>query len=157
VCRGLWQSVTYRPRIATNKITVARNATVKIDSGLPLAWPDRMYSWQPENGAWQSAVYLRADYQEVIPVVAIPGIWPRNLANDQIPEPAILHRQFPCLICHRFLTRGFLGVRQICIWFWFDFWTRTAMYITFYWYSGWRYFNDIYLRLLENWWIPHSH
>jgi hypothetical protein len=33
-----------------------------------------MYSWQPELGAWQSAVYLNAVYQEVIPVVAIHGI-----------------------------------------------------------------------------------
>jgi hypothetical protein len=54
-----------------------------------------MYSWQPERGAWQSAVHLRAVCQEVFPVVAICGIW--QLANDRIPVPAILHRQFPCL------------------------------------------------------------
>jgi hypothetical protein len=70
-----------------------------------LTWP-----WQPERGTWQSAVHLRAVCQEVIPVVAIRGIWPRNLPNYQIPAPDILHRQFPCL----FLTRDFLGVRQIC-------------------------------------------
>jgi hypothetical protein len=45
--------------------------------------------------------------------VAIRGIWPRNLANDQISAPAILHRQFPCLLRHKFLTRDFLGVRLI--------------------------------------------
>jgi hypothetical protein len=47
-------------------------------------------------------------------VVAICGIWPQNLANDQTPAPAILHWQFPCLLCHKFLTHDFLGVRQIC-------------------------------------------
>jgi hypothetical protein len=62
---------------------------------------------------WHSAVCLRAVCQEVIPVVAIRGMWPRNLANDQIPAPAILHRQFPCLFSHKILTRDFLVVRQI--------------------------------------------
>jgi hypothetical protein len=62
---------------------------------------------------WHSAVCLRAVCQEVIPVVAIRGIWPRNLANDRIPAPAILHRQFPCLLRHKFLLRDFLGVRHI--------------------------------------------
>jgi hypothetical protein len=71
------------------------------------------WSQQPEHGTWQSTVHLRAVCQEVIPVVAIHGIWPQNLANDQIPAPAILHRQFPCLLCHKLLTRNFLGVRQI--------------------------------------------
>jgi hypothetical protein len=37
----------------------------------------------------------------------------RNLANDRIPAPAIFHRQFPCLLRHKFLTRDFLSVRQI--------------------------------------------
>jgi hypothetical protein len=72
-----------------------------------------MYSWQAERGAWQPKVHLRAVCQEVIPVVASRGIWPRNLANDRIPAPAILHRQFPCFIRHKFLTRDFLGARQI--------------------------------------------
>jgi hypothetical protein len=45
--------------------------------------------------------------------VAICSIWPRNLANDQIPAPAILHQKFPCLLRHKFLTRDFLGVRRI--------------------------------------------
>jgi hypothetical protein len=57
-----------------------------------------MYSWQPERGAWQAVVHLRAVCQEVIPVVAIHGIWPRNLANDRIPAPAILHRHVSCLL-----------------------------------------------------------
>jgi hypothetical protein len=35
------------------------------------------------------------------------------LANDRIPAPAILHRQFPCLLRHKFLPRDFLGVRDI--------------------------------------------
>jgi hypothetical protein len=72
-----------------------------------------MFSWQPERGDWQSAVHLRAVCQEVIPVVAIRGICPRNLANDRIPAPAILHRQFPCLLRQKLLTRDFLGVKQI--------------------------------------------
>jgi hypothetical protein len=85
----------------------------KFYSGLPQAWPDLMYSRQPERRAWQSAVHLRAVCQEVIPLVAIIAIWPRNLANDQIPAHAILHQQFLCLVRHKFLTRDFRGVRQI--------------------------------------------
>jgi hypothetical protein len=73
-----------------------------------LTWPR-----QPERGTWQYVVQLRAVCQEVIPVVAIHGIWPRNLANDRTPAPAILHRQFPCLLRHKFLMRDFLGVGQI--------------------------------------------
>jgi hypothetical protein len=42
-----------------------------------------------------------------------PRIWPRSLANDRIPAPAILHQQFPCLLRHKFLPRDFLGVRHI--------------------------------------------
>jgi hypothetical protein len=74
-----------------------------------------MYSWQPERGAWQSAVHMRAVCQGVIPVVAIRGILLRSLAYGRIPVPAILHRQFPCLLplTHKSLMRGFLGVRQI--------------------------------------------
>jgi hypothetical protein len=85
----------------------------KFESGLPQAWPDRMYSWQPERGALQSAVHLRAVCQGVIPVVAIRGILLQSLANEWIPVPAILHRQFPGLLCNTFLTCDFLGVRQI--------------------------------------------
>jgi hypothetical protein len=70
-----------------------------------LTWPR-----QPERRTWQSAVHLRAVCQEVIPVIAIRGIWPRNY---RIPAPAILHRQFHCLLHHKFLTRDCLGVRQI--------------------------------------------
>jgi hypothetical protein len=70
-----------------------------------------MYSWQHERGAWQSAVHLRAVCQEVIPVVAIRGIGPRNLVNDRIPAPAILHRQVSCLLCHKFLKRDSPGAR----------------------------------------------
>jgi hypothetical protein len=77
-----------------------------IDTGL--TWPQH-----PERGTWQSEGQLRAVCQEVIPDVAIRGIWPRNLANDWIPAPPILHRQFPCLLRYTFLTRNFLGVRQI--------------------------------------------
>jgi hypothetical protein len=73
-----------------------------------LTWPR-----QPERGTWQSSVHLRAVCQEVIPVVAIRGIWPRYLVNDRIQAPAILHRQYPCLLRHKFLTHDFLGVRQI--------------------------------------------
>jgi hypothetical protein len=69
--------------------------------------------WQPKCRTWPSAVHLRAVCQEVIPVVAIHGIWPRNLANDWIPAPAILHQQFPCLLRHKFLTHDVLGVIQI--------------------------------------------
>jgi hypothetical protein len=87
---------------------------VSIWEGLPQAWPDRMYSWQPEPGAWQSAAQMRAVCQGVIPVVAIPGIWLLSLANERIPVSAILNRQFLCLLRHTFLTNGFLGVRQIC-------------------------------------------
>jgi hypothetical protein len=67
-----------------------------------LTWPR-----QPERGTWQSAVHLRAVCQEVIHVLAIRGIWPRNLANDRIPAPAILHRETPCLKRHIFLPRDF--------------------------------------------------
>jgi hypothetical protein len=85
----------------------------KFESGLPQAWPDCMYSWQPERGAWQSAVHLRAVCQEVITFVAIRGIWPWNLANDRIPAPAILHRQVSCLLRHKFLKRDSPGARYI--------------------------------------------
>jgi hypothetical protein len=74
---------------------------------------DLTWLWQPERRTWQSAFHLRAVCQEVIPDVAICGIWPRNWANDRIPAPAILHRQFPCLLRHKFLTCNFLGVRQL--------------------------------------------
>jgi hypothetical protein len=73
-----------------------------------LTWPR-----QPKRGTWISAVHSRAVCQEVIPVVSLRGIWPRNLANDRIPAPAILHREFPCLKRHSFLPRDFPGVRQI--------------------------------------------
>jgi hypothetical protein len=43
-------------------------------------------------------------------------IWARNLARDWISAPAILHRQCPCLLRHKFLTRDFLDVRQIRSW-----------------------------------------
>jgi hypothetical protein len=88
----------------------------KFESGLPQAWSDRMYQYsgQPERGAWWFAVHMRAVCQEVIAVVAIRSIiWLRNLTNDRIPVPAILHRPFPCLIRHSFLALEFLGVRQI--------------------------------------------
>jgi hypothetical protein len=36
-----------------------------------------------------------------------------SVASELIPVPGILNRQFPCLLRHKFLTRDFLGVRQI--------------------------------------------
>jgi hypothetical protein len=53
---------------------------------------------------------LRADCHRLDLTAAT---WVRNLANDRIPAPAIIHRQFPCLLRHKFLTRDFLAVRQI--------------------------------------------
>jgi hypothetical protein len=101
------------PRIESLYCGLPQAEKYQFESGLPQAWPDRMYSWQPERGAWQSTVHLRAVCQGVIPVVAILGIWLRNLANDRIPVPAILHRLFPCFQRHTFLTREFVGVRKI--------------------------------------------
>jgi hypothetical protein len=72
-----------------------------------------MYFWQPERGAWQSAVHLRAVCQGAIPVLTNCGILPWSLENERIPVPTILHRQFTCLLHHKFLTHNFLGVRQI--------------------------------------------
>jgi hypothetical protein len=63
-----------------------------------MAWPGRMYSVLPEHGAWQSAMHLKADCQGVIPVVANRCIWAQSLASGWIPVPAILHRQFPCIV-----------------------------------------------------------
>jgi hypothetical protein len=40
-------------------------------------------------------------------------IWAWSLARDWNPAPAILYRQFPCLLHHKFLTRDFLYVRLI--------------------------------------------
>jgi hypothetical protein len=104
--------MAFRTRIAKNRITACGLPQTEVwiweRIATGLTWLQ-----QPEHRTWQSAVHLRAVCQEVIPVVAIRGIWPRNLANDQIPAPAILHWQFPCLLCHKFLTQHFLGVRQI--------------------------------------------
>jgi hypothetical protein len=85
----------------------------QFESGLPQVWPDRMYSWQPEGGAWQSAFHLRTVCQGVISVVASHGFWLRSLANERILVSPILHRQFLCLLRHTFLTYDFLCVRQI--------------------------------------------
>jgi hypothetical protein len=51
--------------------------------------------------------------QGVIPVVANRRTEARNVATDWNPAPVILHRQFPCLLRHKFLTRDFPGLRQI--------------------------------------------
>jgi hypothetical protein len=100
---GLWQTAVFRPRIAKKKIFVPQIATAKI-------------------------LNLRVDCQGVISVVANrgtlesglprgysclgkPRYLTRNLANDRIPAPAILHRQFPSLSRHKFLLRDFPGVR----------------------------------------------
>jgi hypothetical protein len=40
-------------------------------------------------------------------------IWERHLAKDWIPAPAILDREPPCLLRHKFLTRDFPGVSPI--------------------------------------------
>jgi hypothetical protein len=72
-----------------------RNAT---DQKVPLLnFPRNATNRATVLSPWHSAVH----------------IWPRNLANDWIPAPAILHRQFPCLLRHKILMRDFLGVRQI--------------------------------------------
>jgi hypothetical protein len=101
MCSRLWQSAAFRTRIAKNRITVARIAT------------DRSKSYRADCHRLDLTAAAWALCQEVIPVVAIHGIWPRNLANARIPAPAILHRPFPCLLRHKFLTCDFLGVRQI--------------------------------------------
>jgi hypothetical protein len=73
-----------------------RNAT---DGTVPLL----NFPWNATNRAtvlspWHSAVH----------------IWGRNLAKDWIPAPAISHREPPCLLRHKFLTRDFPGVSPIC-------------------------------------------
>jgi hypothetical protein len=101
-CRAAkWYDAKFRTQMCATDCGNPRQST-------GLTWPR-----QPECGACQSAVHLGAVCQEVIPVVAIRGIWLRNLANDRIPAPTILHQQFPCLLCHKCLMRDFLGVRQI--------------------------------------------
>jgi hypothetical protein len=111
VCCELWQFAAFRTRITKNRKTVARNAT---DRNMNLRAD--CHRLDLTAATWARNLAIRSPLevcQEVIPVVAIRGIWPQNLANDRIPALAILHRQFPCLLRHKFLKRNFLGVRQI--------------------------------------------
>jgi hypothetical protein len=113
VCRGLWQSAVFRTWIAKNRITVARIATdISMNLRADCHRLDLTAATWARNLAIRSP--LESGLPRSIPIVAIRGIWPRNLANDRIPAPAILHRQFPCLLRHKFLMCDFLGVRQIC-------------------------------------------
>jgi hypothetical protein len=72
-----------------------------------------MYSLQPERGAWQSAVHLRAICQGVIVIVGNRSIWARSLANNWIPVPAILHRQVSCMLRQKLLKRDSPSARNI--------------------------------------------
>jgi hypothetical protein len=83
------------------------------ESGLPKVWTVRRVHIRPQNGSWQSAVWLRADCQAVILIVAIRGVRARSLAIHWNPAPAILHREAPCLESHIFLTCDFTSVKQV--------------------------------------------
>jgi hypothetical protein len=116
VYRGLWQPAEFRPRIATNKITVLRIDTDRsINLRADCHRPD-LTACIPGNLSKElsNPQSLESGLPRDIPVVAICGIWLRNLSNERIPVPTIFHWLFPCLLHYKFLTRDFLGVRQIC-------------------------------------------
>jgi hypothetical protein len=97
--RGLLPSAAFRPRIAMNRIiTALRIATdrcinLRADCHRPDLTACR-YSWQPEHGAWQSAVHLRAVCWGVILLWQSAAFDCGAKKNERIPVPAILHRHF---------------------------------------------------------------
>jgi hypothetical protein len=85
----------------------------ELESGMPKAWNARRVHIRPESGGWQSAVWLRADCQAVILIVAIRVIRARSLAIHWNPAPAILHREAPCFKRRIFLMRNFISLKLI--------------------------------------------
>jgi hypothetical protein len=86
VYHGLRQTAVFRPLIAKKKIFVLRIATAKI-------------------------LYLRADCQGVISVVANRGTFESGLSRGYscLGKP----RYFPSLLCYKFLPRDSPGVRPL--------------------------------------------
>jgi hypothetical protein len=96
-------------RIAKNKITVARIATDR-----SMNFGADCHRLDLTAATWAQNLALRSPLESGLPRSYSCCGNPWHLtANDRIPAPAILHRQFPCLLCHKFLTRNFLSVRQI--------------------------------------------
>jgi hypothetical protein len=83
------------------------------ESGLPQVWTIRRVHIRPESGCWQSAVWLRADCQAVILIVAIRGIRARRLAKEWNLVRAILHQETACLKCRIYLKRDFTSLKLI--------------------------------------------
>jgi hypothetical protein len=107
--RGLWQSASFRTRIAKNRIIVARIAT---DRSKNLKADCRRLDFTAATWARNMAICSPLESSLPRSYSCCGNPRPRNLANDRITAPAILHRQFPCLLRHKFLTFDFLGVRQ---------------------------------------------
>jgi hypothetical protein len=113
---GSWQSAVFKPGIATNRMAVLRIATdssLNLRADIATDLTGRMYSLLPEREAWQSIVHLRAVCQWVLPAVANRSIWAWSLASEWIPVPAILHREFPCLLRRIFFMRDSTSVKPI--------------------------------------------
>jgi hypothetical protein len=104
VCRGLWQSVAFRTRIAKNRITVKQIAT---DRSMNLRADCHRLDLTAATGARNLAIH--SPLESGLPRSYSCCGNPRHLTA----EPAILHRQFPCLLRQKFLTCDFLDVRQI--------------------------------------------
>jgi hypothetical protein len=62
------------PQIATTKINYYQCQESKFEGGLPQARTARMFLIRSDRVGWQSAVSLRAVWQEFITVVADPSM-----------------------------------------------------------------------------------
>jgi hypothetical protein len=111
VCLGLWQSAAFRTRIAKNRITVTWIAT---DRSMNLRADchrlDLTAATCVRNLAIRSPRSLPRSY-------SCCGN-PRHMTVEHSKWPKSSTRYFTltifsCFLCHKFLTRNFLGVRHI--------------------------------------------
>jgi hypothetical protein len=112
VCHGLWQSAAFRTRIAKNRKTVMQIATER-----SMNLRTDCHRLDLSAATWARNLAIRSPLESGLPrsysccgnlrhLTAEHSKWPNS-------STAILHQQFPCLLCHKFLMRDFLGVRKI--------------------------------------------
>jgi hypothetical protein len=110
VCRGLWQSGTFRMRIAKNRITVAWIAT---DRSRNLRADCHRLDFT--SATWEQNLAMRSPLESGLPRSYSCCGNPRHLTAElsKWPNSSTHHWQFHCLLRHKFLTHDFLGVRKI--------------------------------------------
>jgi hypothetical protein len=94
--RGKFKSGTVRPVAFRGQI-------------LPRSWHSVVY-WRVVVGIPQ---YVWVRFAKKLFLLWQSAAFDRGTAKDWIPAPAILHREPPCLLCHKFLTHDFPGVSHI--------------------------------------------